>query len=197
MSFRNKKLIQYYYTFQPYQKSPSNKRKYHRLDLQHIPSLLNVLTHTRNPCVTIKMALHTQKKITRIMAAAKRKVTCRKLYMKFNIPLQCCLPGNPHSPSYHSSWATWKYSKQIHRHTLSTMHRYEIHVPSTNFCKHLKWSNCTGIKSFNNFLLSNKKFVTIKKPALKDNILHSYSVQEFASHKNSCFKHARPTGNGL
>jgi len=36
------------------------------------------------------------------MAAAKRKVPCRELYMKFNIPLQVCLPRNPHSPSYHS-----------------------------------------------------------------------------------------------
>jgi hypothetical protein len=126
-------------------KSPLNKIKYRRLDLQHALPLLNVLTHTWNPCVTIKMVLHTQKKITRIMAAAKRKVPCRELYMKFNIPLQVCLPGNPHSPSYHSLRATWKYSKQIQRHALSTKHRYEIHVPSTNFSKHLKWSNYTGI----------------------------------------------------
>lgn len=170
VSFRNQKLIQYCYTFQPYQKSPLNKIKYHRFDLQHALSLLNVLTHTQNPCVTIKMVLHTQKKITRIMAAAKRKVPCRELYRKFNIPLQVCLPGNPHSPSYHSLQATWKYYKQIQRHALSTNHRYEIHVPNTNFSKHSNWSNYRGIKSFNNFPSTNKKFVTIKKPELKDNI---------------------------
>jgi hypothetical protein len=149
VSFRNQKQIQYCYTFQPYQKSPLNKIKYHRLDLQHALSLLNVLTHTWNPCVTIKMVLHTQKKITRITAAAKRKVPCRELYMKFNIPPQVCLPRNPHSPSYHSLWATRKYSKQIQRHALSTKHRCEIHGPSTNFSKRLKGSNYTGIKWFN------------------------------------------------
>jgi hypothetical protein len=135
----------------------------------------------------MKMVLHTQKKITIIMAAGKRKVPCKELYMKFNINLQVCLPGNPHSPFYHSLWATWKYSKQIQRHALSTRHRYEIRVPSTNFSKHLKWSNYTGIKSFHNFPPTNKKFVTIKKPALKDNIqYHAFcSVQEFATHKNS------------
>jgi hypothetical protein len=144
-------------------KSPLNIGKYHKLDLQHSLSLLHVLTHICKPHVTIKIVLHTQKKITRIMAAATRKASCREFSMKINIPLQVCLPVNPHSPSYRSLWATLdipnKFKDMHWARNIDMKHMFQA-LTSVSISK---WSYYTRIKLFNNFPQTTKNVRQNKK----------------------------------
>jgi hypothetical protein len=122
------------------------------------------------------------------MAGVKSRVSCRKLFWKFNLlPLAsefilCLLSYVVENLD--------KFKRNTDVHNLNTRRKYDLHIPNTNLTKHKKGVYYTGIKLFNNLLPTIKSLnqdTKVLKPALKDYLLtHSfYSVDDFTSVENS------------
>jgi hypothetical protein len=89
---------------------------------------LNYGTHT-------KPVFYIQKKIIRIMAGTKRRVSCMELFKKFNI-----LPLTSEVLLSLSSFVVdnRNISNKLRYPHISTRYRYNIHVPNTNLSKYRK-----------------------------------------------------------
>jgi hypothetical protein len=122
------------------------------------------------------------------MAGVKSRVSCGKLFQKFNIlPLAseiilCLLPYVVENLD--------KFQRNTDVHNLNTRHKYDLHIPNTNLTKYQKGVYYTGIKLFNNLPPTIKSLnhdIKVLKPALKDYLLthSSYSVDDFTSVENS------------
>jgi hypothetical protein len=95
-----------------------------------------------------KKVFYIQKKIIRIMAGTKRRVSCRELFKKFNIL--------PLASKFLLSLLSFvvdnieKFQTNSDIHNISTIYRYNLHVPNTNLSKYQKGVYYTRIKLFNN-----------------------------------------------
>jgi hypothetical protein len=124
-----------------------------------------------------------QKKIIRIMASVKSRVSCRQLFQKFNILslasefILCLLSFVVENLG--------KFQRNTVAHNLNTRRKHDFHMPNTNLTKYQKGVYYTGIKLFNNLPPTIKSLnhdTKVFKPALKHYLLtHSYSVDDFTS----------------
>jgi hypothetical protein len=122
------------------------------------------------------------------MADVKSRVSCRKLFWKFNI-----LPLASEFILYLLSFEAEnldKFQRNTDVHNLNTRRKYDLHMPNTNLIRYQKGVYCTGIKLFNNLpptIKSLNHYIKVFKSALKDYLLtHSfYSVDDFTSVENS------------
>jgi hypothetical protein len=127
-----------------------------------------------------------QKKIIKIMAGVKGRVSCRELFKKFDIlalvtefllSLLSFIVGN-----------MWKFQTNSDIHNTNTRHKHDLHHRSANLTSYQKHAYYAGIKLFSTLPDIIKSFhhdIQVFKPALKDCLLsHSYSVEEFTSIEN-------------
>jgi hypothetical protein len=135
-----------------------------------------------------KKVFYIQKRIIRIMTGAKRRASCTELFKKFNIL--------PPASEFLLSLLSFvvdnmeKFQTNSDIHSISTRHRYNLHVPNSNLNKYQKGVYYSGIKLFNNLppnVINLSHNIKMFKRALKDYLLsHSfYSVEEFTLPKNS------------
>jgi hypothetical protein len=135
-----------------------------------------------------KKVFYTQKRIIRIMAATKRRASCRELFKKFNIlPLASEFLLSL-LPFVVNSMEIFHANSDIHN--ISTRYRYNLHVPNTDLSKYQKGVYYSGVKLFSklpHYIKSLNNDLKIFKPALKEYLLsHSfYSLEEFTSTNNS------------
>jgi hypothetical protein len=81
-----------------------------------------------------------------------------------------------------------KFQRNTDVHNLNTRHKYDLHMPNTDLTKYQKGVHYTGIKLFNNLPRTIKSLnhdIRVFKPALKNYLIHSYSVDNFTSAENS------------
>jgi hypothetical protein len=127
-----------------------------------------------------------QKKIIRIIAGVKRRVSCRHLFRKFNIlplasefllSLLSFIVGNME-----------KFQTNSNIHNINTRYKHDLHQPSINLTSYQKGAYHAGIKLFNTPPVSIKILnhdTKVFKPAMKDYLLsHSCSIEEFTSIEN-------------
>jgi hypothetical protein len=83
------------------------------------------------------------------MAGTKRRASCREFFKKFNIL--------PLASKFLLSLLSFvvdniqKCQSNSDIHNMSTIYRYNFHVPNTNLSEYQKGIYYTGIKLFNNF----------------------------------------------
>jgi hypothetical protein len=136
----------------------------------------------------INKVFYIQKKIIRIMAGVKIRVSCRKLFRKFNV-----LPLPSEFVLCLVSFVVEnldKFQRNTDVHNLNTRRKYDLHMPNTNLTKYKKIVYHTGIKLFNNLPPTIKSLnhdIKVFKPALKDYLLTHffYSIDDFTSVENS------------
>lgn len=85
-----------------------------------------------------KNIFHMQKKIIRITAGTKRKVSYRDMIRKFNFL--------PFASEHLLSIVTCKHGKNSYTYSVGRRHRCDLQVPHTNFNKHQKQFHHTGTK---------------------------------------------------
>lgn len=106
-----------------------------------------------------RQLFHMQKKIIRITAGTKRKVSYRDMIRKFNFL--------PFASEYLLSIVTCEHGKNSNSYNVGRRHKYDLQVPHTNFNKHQK--QFPGIKLFSNYTGTEQCPLS-----------HSYSAQESA-----------------
>jgi hypothetical protein len=122
------------------------------------------------------------------MAGVKSRVSCRKLFRKFNtLPFAsefvlCLLPFVVENLD--------KFQRNTDIHNLNTRRKYDLHMPNTNLTKYQKGEHYKGIKLFDSLPPTIKSLnhdIKVFKLALKGCLLtHSfYSVDDFTSVENS------------
>jgi hypothetical protein len=118
------------------------------------------------------------------MAGVKSRVSCRKLFWKFNILpvagefILCLLSFVVENLD--------KFQRNTDVHNLNARRKYDHHMPNMNLTEYQKGLHYTGIRLFNNLPPTIKSLNNVFKPALKDYLLtHSYFVDDFTSVENS------------
>jgi hypothetical protein len=85
-----------------------------------------------------------QKKIIRIMASVKRRVSCRELFEKFNIlPLASEILLSKLSFVVHNME---KFQTNSDIHNINTRHKHDLHQPSANLTSYQKGAYYAWIK---------------------------------------------------
>jgi hypothetical protein len=122
-----------------------------------------------------------QKKIIKVMAGVKRRVSCRELFKNL-------IHYTPLASEFLLSLLSFgvdnmeKFQTNSDIHNINTRHKYDLHQLSANLTSYQKGAYHAGIKLFNWFSDSIKSFnhdINVFKLALKDYLLsHSYSVEE-------------------
>jgi hypothetical protein len=128
-----------------------------------------------------------QKKIIRILLGAKKRVSCRELFKKFNVlplvseflwSLLSFVVGNME-----------KFQTNSDIHSINTRHKHDLHQPSANLTSYQKGAYYAGIKKFSTLPDSSKSLnndIKVFKPALKDYLISQtfYCVEEFTTIEN-------------
>jgi hypothetical protein len=101
------------------------------------------------------------------MAGTKRRASCKELFKKYNIVSLASKFLLSLSSFVVDNIEAFQTNSDVHN--ISTRYRYNLHVPNTNLSKYQKGIYYSGMRLFNEYLLS-----------------HSfYSVEEFTLIKNS------------
>jgi hypothetical protein len=127
-----------------------------------------------------------QKKIIRIMAGVKQRISCRELIKKFNIL--------PLVSEFLLSLLSFVVDNAEKFHTypdicnINTRHKHDLHQLSANLTSYQKSAHYAWIKLFSSLsdsIISSSYDIKLFKLALNDYLLsHSYSVEEFTSIEN-------------
>jgi hypothetical protein len=127
-----------------------------------------------------------QKKIIRIMASVKQRVSCTELFKKFNI--------YPLASEFLLSLLSFimdnmkKFQTNSDTHNINTRHKYDLCLLNAIITRYKKIMYYTGIKLFSTLLASIKSLnhnIKVFKPALKDYLLTLISRRIYFNKKFS------------
>ena len=124
-----------------------------------------------------KQLFHMQKKITRITAGTKRKVSYRDMIRKFNFL--------PFASEYLLSIVTCEHGKNSYTYSVGRRHICDLQVPHTNFNKRQKQFHYTGTKLFSNYtnteqcLLSHSYSVQVSAPVKKFSLIMKHVCKNY------------------